>query len=408
MPTKFDLENALTGWRATKASTLSPYCGVYGGCPLKPVPDDVLVLNGDIKAVALLDEKVYAHELFHRSDMLHYRPASKVYWKQYHSSLAADICASVPGDTVMIKTSDCCRGDGVYLIKKSELDYYLRVLLEDESGIQSQLCHFAKGLGVDTLEQNAKQIEAWRRTSRMVFLAEEVVASKPVQYRGAMYNPTMRVVFLMYDILGHDETVIEPLSYYWKFPTEPISAVQRRSNVVSSFEIGAARRGEVDTADRVVVYAALVDFLPSVVRLAQSLPYDTPLQSLHSLPAFSESNQAGAQRKQSDIMKLYMANSAGQRGEYAHAIYSIYDYMSRHPNDNMGLYEMATIHMLSGDYDKAIKQFEGTTGYNLQYYRIASCYRMKKDKKNALLAWKKIPERSDPRVQIERKLIDEM
>jgi tetratricopeptide (TPR) repeat protein len=387
-----DLDAVVADWRQSSAPGGSQYCGVYGGTRMQPVGSDVLLMNKHSTSIMLLDEKVHMHELFHRAGMLQYRPVSRVYRRQYTPDLVNDICHNIPGDYVVVKSSDGARGMGVLTLPKRKVDAALRCLLNRE------ITAIADFDLVDRVTCGT-----WMGTDRQEFIVEEYVPSKPVVFSkdGRTYDPAMRVVLLMTAVEGVVDR-IEPLSYYWKFPKEPASGTLSRGSAVSSFDIGAEERraGPVSEADRAIVKSALQTFLPSLMAEAFSMQLDEPLQSLTALSA-----PAPAATGQKSIMQVVLANALMHKGRFAHALYLIYDYLSAHPNCVTGQYEAAMANLLCANYDKAIEMFQNVQ-HSGKFMRIAMAYRMQGKFGEASKWLNEAPDQRDPRVRLERNLIE--
>jgi tetratricopeptide (TPR) repeat protein len=387
-----DLDAVVADWRQSSAPGGSQYCGVYGGTRMQPVGSDVLLMNKHSTSIMLLDEKDHMHELFHRAGMLRYRPVSRVYRRQYTPHLVNDICQNIPGDTVVVKSSDGARGMGVLVLPKRKVDAALRCLLNGE------IAAIADFDQVDRVT-----CDTWMGTDRQEFIVEEYVPSKPVVFSkdGRTYDPAMRVVLLMTAVEGVVDR-IEPLSYYWKFPKEPASGTLSRGSAVSSFDIGAEERraGPVSEADRAIVRSALQTFLPSLMTEAFSMQLDEPLQSLTAL-----SVPAPAATGQKSIMQVVLANDLMHKGRFAHALYLIYDYLSSDPNCVTGQYEAAMANLLCANYAKAIEMFKNVQ-HSGKFMRIAMAYRMQGKFVEASKWLNEAPDQRDPRVRLERDLIE--
>jgi tetratricopeptide (TPR) repeat protein len=383
-----NLDDVVASWRQSSTPRESQYCGVYGGTRMQPVGSDVLLMNKHSTSVVLLDEKVHMHELFHRAGMLQYRPVSRVYRKQYTPGLVTDICQNIPGDYVVVKSSDGARGMGVLTLPKSKLDAALKCLLNGE---------MAAIAGFDQVDRVT--CETWRRTSRQEFIVEEYVPSKPVVFPDdrRTYDPAVRVVLLMTAVEGVIDR-IEPLSYYWKFPKEPASGTLSRGSAVSSFD-EERRVDDLNEADRAIVRCALQTFLPPLMTEAFNMRFDEPLQSLTAL-----STSAAAARVQKSIMQVVLANALMHKGQFAHALYLIYDYLSSDPNSVTGQYEAAMANLLCGNYDKAIEMFENVQ-HSGRFMRIAMAYRMQGKFAEASTWLDGAPYQNDPVVTSERESI---
>jgi tetratricopeptide (TPR) repeat protein len=384
---KDDLDAVVESWRQS-APGGSQYCGVYGGTRMQPVGPDVLLLNKHSTSIMLLDEKVHMHELFHRAGMLQYRPVSRVYRRQYTPDLVNDICQNIPGDYVVVKSSDGARGMGVLTLPKRKVDAALRCLLNREITAIA-----------DFDQADRVTCGTWMGTDRQEFIVEEYVPSKPVVFSkdGRTYDPAMRVVLLMTTVDGAVDR-IEPLSYYWKFPKDPASGTLSRGSAVSSFDIGAEERraGPVSEADRAIVRSALQTFLPALMTEAFSMQLDEPLQSLTALSA-----PAPAATGQKSIMQVVLANALTHKGRFAYALYLIYDYLSSNPNCVTGQYEAAVANLLCANYAKAIEMFENVDDDG-RFMRIAMAYRMQGKFGEASKWLNEAPDQRDPRVMLER------
>lgn len=355
-----NLQKTVNDWRSQGVSSrhpdLSAFCGIYGGYLRKPAEKDIIVLNGDVLALSLLDDKVYMNEVFLRSGQVEYRPTARTYPRKYFSSLAGEIMRDIPGDVVVVKSADGVRGEGVILVRKNELDATLRQLLEDDSRRQQP--------------KPPIEILNWKKTKSDLFMVEELLSYRPLHHDGKDYNAPMRCVFLFHELEGIAPTFI-PLDLYWKLPSKPISSnTTDRDSVISSFK-GNPRRVEVNGEDRARTLSALQKLLPNLLHCAST----TKREDLLSISAGS--NAAEYVARSADRLQVVMANACATSGSYCEALYFSYEFLSRNPSDLTGRYETAMTHMCCEDYDEAIRLFKDLPSLSSSYLRIAMCYRLK-------------------------------
>jgi tetratricopeptide (TPR) repeat protein len=395
-----DLDATISRWRMANTrsniDSLCKYRGVYGGYIRKPVDDDILVINDDILVPIILDEKAYMHELFVRSELQQFRPVAKIYPLKYNASLAETISRDIPGDIVVAKTSDGTRGQGVLMIPKEKLDATLRFLLEqDPSKLKIHFQHYISLFGIP---EDFSIWTSWNETSAKVFLVEERLHSMPVSYEGEDYNATMRVVF-SYLESPHDEPLFIPLTTYWKIPPQSSSSGNMRDSLVSSFNL-SIRRLEVDETNENLVLSALQQMLPTLFPKALNMSQD--------LNQFSDENNNCVLKRDAIRLQMLRANTCALSGLYCQAMYHIYDYIYKQPDDIQGKYELALTHLYCEDFDEAIRIFKETLSeLSLSAMRIAMCYRKKGDLQEAKKWIDQVSKAmaNDPKVVAERHCI---
>lgn len=239
---------------------------------------------------------------------------------------------------------------------------------------------------------------SWNGTSAKVFLVEELLHSMPVSYEGEDYNATMRVVF-SYLESPHDEPLFISLTTYWKIPPQSSSSGNMRDSLVSSFNL-SIRRLEVDETNENLVLSALQQMLSTLFPKALNMSQD--------LNQFSDENNNCVLKRDAIRLLMLRANGCALSGLYCQAMYHIYDYIYKQPDDIQGKYELAMTHLYCEDYDEAIRIFkEILSELSLSAMRIAMCYRKKGDLQEAKKWIDQVSKAmaNDPKVVAERHCI---
>lgn len=339
-----ELEATLNGWQPHPAfdrKNFATYRGIYGGCSMKPVPKDIICLNGNVDTVGYLDEKTYMHELFARNEeLVSYRPISKLFPLTYSHLLVEEIIRDIPGDVFVIKNSDGNQGKGVMLVKKTELDSMLKILTYEVGDAMENFAEVVK-LIVEFQSRHKCKVDVidiynWVATRRKLFLVEELVKGKRVPFENNSFDPTMRVVFFMHNIDSIETPKIIPIDAYWKFPVSPVSRTFERGSIVSSFVNGAnPRRGDVSSEDMHLVFEQLKVFMPILLETALQFKLNPDFQSLSCV----STDIRKWKQQQFDCMQLLSVNSSAHAGLYDKALFEVFEYLNRHPNSMYGKYE---------------------------------------------------------------------
>lgn len=220
----------------------------------------------------------------------------------------------------------------------------------------------------------------------------------PVTYEGENYNAIMRVVFIYLELL-HNEPLFVPLESYWKIPPHPSGSGNMRDSLVSSFKLNTLPRvAQVDEADKTLVLSTLQKILPKLLRCVSNMSHDLS-------QFFEGTNNTHIFNKDADRMQMLRANVCAASGLFGQAMYYIYDYINKNPDDVQGKYEAAMTHLYCEDYDEAIHMFTEAP-VMLREMRIAMCYRKKGNLEEAKEWIDKIPiSETEPKVIAERNRI---
>lgn len=352
--------------RPFDCSDLSTYRGIYGGFDIKPVREDVLVLDGLNPADLLLDDKIMMHELlFTDAATQIHRPMSWVISMDRNPAQARSIQKALRegGYThAMIKSAEGTRGEGVMLVNTDNILEYLELFATpvNIASLDAKLMEKFAAL----LPPHASQAE--RQTLMMAFLKkfiaiqgsqnhklliESCEASKQVIYEGNPYQPTMRAAFVA--VRNQGEMTIHCLGSYWKIPTEPMNTgSMTEKQVISSYEIhkgdgsdplDAIRAVLVAEADEITVSTQLKAILPSIMQRAWTFDVDTyiePLKTTNPPYAF--------------YFLIRLANSYSERGLFALAHHYVDQAIELRPTQAHGYHNKGQIFYAQDQYKSAI------------------------------------------------------
>ncbi len=144
-------------------------------------------------------------QLLAENDLQDFKPIWHTYPKQYTANLAQQIARDIPGDIVVIKPLKSMQSRGVNIIKKTELDERLTLILRD----------------TDTISAHAhRSLSHWKHDRSKNFIVEEFAESRIITRNNRRYQPTMRIVFG----LTHNKGVISLNIFggFWKIPLKSV------------------------------------------------------------------------------------------------------------------------------------------------------------------------------------------
>jgi len=170
-----------------------------------------------------VSSKYLTNKIFHDAKLEAFRPICKSYNKIYTEKLAQEITRDIPGNIYVIKPINAAQGNGIIMVERHNLDKILRIILK-----QDQL---PTNLSRDTSYTH------WIKDSNTIFLVEEFVLSKTITVDKKLYDPTMRVIFVMYN--DNKQAQIKFLGSYWKLPAKSLDehatlTEQYKSKIVSN------------------------------------------------------------------------------------------------------------------------------------------------------------------------------
>jgi len=163
----------------------------------------------DRSTKTFISSKFLTNKLFHEAGLALFRPTCKSYSKTYTENLAREIIRDIPGNIYVIKPVNAAMGNGVIIVEKQNLDKTLRLIFEDtHKDLPEYLMH-------DTSYSH------WKKDSNNIFLVEEFAVSKPLTIEEKTYDPTMRIIFVLYNDLGLAH--VKFLGAYWKLPAKSLN-----------------------------------------------------------------------------------------------------------------------------------------------------------------------------------------
>ena len=155
-----------------------------------------------------LKKKDATYQLFQRAGLSHFVPTFGIFSTKYNPTTTTKIKALLPdSELIVIKPTYSSLSCGVNVIEADQLDSFLKLILQTPHNIP---------------DCTHRGLSFWRNTKQAHFVASEYVPSQTIYKDGKPYDPTMRMVYIMY----HDQGVIRVniLGGYWKIPVKPLNA----------------------------------------------------------------------------------------------------------------------------------------------------------------------------------------
>lgn len=312
---------------ALPSRKLSDYKGIFFEIVEHKMPQtpnkDILVLDNSAAWRMVAHDKYVMYRII---DMVQpypkYRPQCKAYPLRYENDLANRIKASIPANIYVLKAPDLSRGEGVIIVQAEDLDRVLQVLLRDK-------------------DKNG----AWRSTKSKVFLVEEYCQSKEFRLQDKIYDPTMRVAFLI--TVDEGRPSFKALGCYWKLPKTPLSEGSLSERTISHITPAGLGSAKVSLDDQKEVYKQLSHFLPQL--FLRILIADIPkmIEDLKTSPD-------DLIKEQANVLRLLYTKMLIISGEAEKAFESIKTLKSKDPSryyiGKAGLY------CRSENFEKVIKK----------------------------------------------------
>lgn len=174
-------------------------------------------------------------ELIDDIGLQQYRPAWKTYKKEYTPKLAQTIKQDLGCTQVVIKPINSGRSNGIIMVHGDKLDR----VLKDLFGKKTNQCK-RNNVQLNHCPGHSQTYAYWAKDKNNVFIAESLEESKPLTYQGKLYDPTMRVVF----ILAHDQGKLSLtfLGGYWE---TPCAALHDKTSLTKKHKSVAEDEGSV-------------------------------------------------------------------------------------------------------------------------------------------------------------------
>jgi hypothetical protein len=176
-----------------------------------------------------VNNKMRTNQLFEEESLMEFRPQCKIYKKKYTPELAASIIEQIPSQFYVIKPLNAAKGYGVLIVDKKELDLVLYLILQDKTHLKEK--------------RGDVSFTHWMNDKNDSFLIEEFVASKTLTIDDKPYDPTLRIVFVLYNDAGKEHVVF--LDGYWKLPEKALTTKgsmteKHKSHITESHQSSAA------------------------------------------------------------------------------------------------------------------------------------------------------------------------
>ncbi len=144
--------------------------------------------------------------IFNAAGLAQLIPAAQTYKACYSPELTQQILNDFPDQWLIIKPIFSSLAYGVNLIDRNNLDSFLQLILRDKKNIRFDA---------------PRGISYWRIQTPSDFFVSAYAPSRTIYKNDLPYDPTMRIVFMMY----HDNGVINVtvIAGFWKIPVESLA-----------------------------------------------------------------------------------------------------------------------------------------------------------------------------------------
>lgn len=316
---------------------LSDYKGIFFEETImgkaQKVNPDILTLDNAVSWYMVSQNKYLMHELAKSNPA--YRPQCKIFPLRYEETLAEKIKSAIPGNTYVLKVPDLTRGEGVIVVNKEDLENVLCNLLS-ETGNPSE------------------GTKRWRSTKSKIFLVEEYCQSRKWVHEGKVWDPTMRVAFIITVDNGH--ATFKPLGCYWKLPKSPLNGGTLRDRSISSLTAQGFGSVKVNQTDKSAVYRQLNRFLPTL--FLKILTMDIP----KIIDAFRNDRDDLLKAQADSLLSVYARNlfTLGQE----QLAFSLIKTLKKSEDRSLYYTEKGCLYFRSGNFRKSVQKFDNALTLN--------------------------------------------
>jgi len=242
----------------------------------------LLHLNDTPDFKHVLEDKVLTNILY-TDELEHSKPDWQVVNKHYSEERVQKILDQIKSDYLVVKPINGCKGNGVVIIKRDELDLILRAI--NKVSNNSEITKNIAGSGERKARFNFKDAyDYWSYDQNKFLLVEEYVPSKEIFHNGKFYDPTMRVALTLEsfnDSLDNSAAIkMHVLGSYWKLPISPMGDRVTNSCSVSTIAQGRDCAAPVSENDNENVFEQLKIIMPEVYKKMLTNNVDSILRYL--------------------------------------------------------------------------------------------------------------------------------
>lgn len=145
-------------------------------------------------------------ELFQEAECMDFKPKFILCKKNYTPELTKKIIQELNTQNYVIKPIKGAQGNGIIIVSQDDLDATLQIILNHENMWQKK--------------RNNAVYNYWLKDHQDQFIVEAYAPSKKINVEGAMYDPTMRIMFALHN--KHGRIFLTFFDAYWKLPEHGI------------------------------------------------------------------------------------------------------------------------------------------------------------------------------------------
>lgn len=204
----------------------------------------------DAGIASFVNNKQKTDSLFTEEPFKQFRPHAQCYEKAYSPELVENILTDFPEEILVIKPLNSCKGNGVIITHRNDLDETLQMILQKTQGIE---------LSDDT------SYSYWTHDRNKTFLIESYEPSRPLEFEGKTYDATLRIVYAL--MLHAGAITVRILDGYWKLPFKAQEEEGTLTEKAKS-KINTSRHSSciLSEEDRIVVGSKFMEFMPQLYK----------------------------------------------------------------------------------------------------------------------------------------------
>jgi len=364
-PTVLNVDELLHAMRLQSLSTvafspeqLKHYRYLYISMAARPgMPERVLGVD-DTSTRLIFEDKILMHESFVQTKCEDIRPKTLILTREFTTTLAQHIRRQCPGVNYFVfKTPNEEGGRGVLVISDKTLEPTIEVLAlltETMRRAQQKNVLLEKPLpklsdvAIKILQERQAELLTWLSNTRLSFMVEEYVTSKPLVEQHQYYDATFSTTCL---IIRDNATVrIESIASCWVLPPQPVSYQGNiRDKTVACLTSSHNKVKAVSAEDQQIVYEQLNSKLPLVI--GHILDRDMAAE-IEKLPTrhFNE-------KKEQFYLWLHFSNALAHHGHHEIAMHYLQRAEALSIDAARLHHEKGVLQHLKGDYLLAIESY---------------------------------------------------
>lgn len=355
----FVRDSPVPGEEILDPSKLSNYAAIYAAAESASTPAHVFSMDNLTHLRMACEEKILFHRLFDES-MLDCRPTTAIYPKRYSEELVNSIQEKFKSKRVVIKTPDLQRGNGVIVVNNNpiQLPFVIAMLIGSDSDIREATrvgFDLAKNKGAQAVQNFLlwssgiqQKCNNWRNASSPLFLVESYEPSQAVEHNHSIYDPVMRVAF----IISRDEGRVEakPFASYWKLPQQPCGMGDVNEQSISQVTDNGSNVEKVSPEDQHRVFQQLRAILPRLFINASRVDLSEIIQVY-------QNSHDEHERDYATHLRTMRGNNYASHSAFIQAKHDLIQAKNNSPSSYRPYHELGIFYYNKGEHKKSLAEY---------------------------------------------------